>query len=388
MNNFQRMALRATAPNVSALIDAVEQQRAGSNPARKAQYDSLLSTLENSGMADKVDRLEEMLKTDAGFRGNLYKLALHNPAALERIAPQALQNPGNMKELVANAARPPRPASEAPATEARATPQAPRRATAPKVESQARERTAPAEVAAAPAANAATQQEAPPPVVTQTEQEQLLAGKIQKLQSIDGFQELRQRVEGNPRLKDMFDSMMNGGGDDPAASERTLDGILAQAEQNPKIFRDLIKTIDEKPGVVSSIAETMANDPKNGMMMIGMYSQFQQGLGKSLDGLFGPGVLDGLIQGLIGMIGQFFGKSGGLMSMGNNGGDLLRQFGSIVGNTPPVTTIDADSGVASDPARPGTQTPAQLAMQREAEMRRTGQTQQPGMNAPAPSGAG
>lgn len=199
---------------------------------------------------------------------------------------------------------------------------------------------------------------------------------------------MRQRVEGNPRLKDMFDSMMNGGGDDPAAAERTLDGILAQAEQNPNIFKDLVKTIDEKPGVVSSIAETMANDPKNGMMMIGMYSQFQQGFGKSLDGMFGPGVLDGLIQGLIGMIGQFFGKSGGLMSMGNNGGDLLRQFGSIVGNTPPVTTIDADSGVASDPARPGTQTPAQLAMQREAEMRRTGQTQQPGMNAPAPSGAG
>lgn len=393
MNAFERVALRATAPNVSALIDAVEKQREGANPARRAQYDSLLTTLENSGMASKVDRLEGMLKTDASFRGNLYRLALHNPAALERIAPQALQNPGNMKELVATAARPPRPVVAEAHTEAR--PAAPAHAASkpprPHVESQAGARPAPVEVAAATDAPT-TGEESAPPVVTQTAEEQSFGDKFKRLQGIEGYAGLVERIQANPRLQDMFGTMVNGGGDDPAAAEKMIDGILERAESNPKIFVELSRTIDEKPGVVSSIAENMANNPQAGLMALGMYSQFQQGGGLGqMERLFGPGALDGMIAGLMNMIGQFFGGSGGLMAMGNNGGDLLAQFGKIVGGLPETVKIDAMTGEAGSPARPGTETPVQLAQQREEQLRRDGQLQRPGMAAPAgpqPSGAG
>jgi hypothetical protein len=214
---------------------------------------------------------------------------------------------------------------------------------------------------------------------------------MERITQIDGYAELMQRINANPRLQDMFGAMMNGNGDDPAAADAALDGILAQAEKNPAIFRDLTKTIDEKPGVVSSIAENMANNPQAGLMALGMYSQFQQGGGLGqIERLFGPGALDGMISGLMNMIGQFFGGSGGLMAMGNNGGDLLAQFGKIVGGLPETTRIDPATGVAGDPARPGTETPVQLAQQREEQLRRDGQLQRPGVSAPAgpqPSGA-
>ncbi|MGZ9108305.1 MAG: hypothetical protein ACXW4B_05740 [Micavibrio sp.] len=391
-------------PNIDAFraqVERMQSQGSTSGPMR-AHYQALDReiTAQTSGMnllrnREAISAFERNLGSN-GFKRDLLSLA-DNPDVLRRILPQMIAQPDSMVQIVDRAAAAAAP-TQRPAQQQRpaaaAQTEAPRRPAAPAADAPAapprrvQSQASPVAAAAEPAAPAPAETTAPE--ATAAPAAGGVLGKMERLEQFDGYKELLGRIENNPRLNDMFGAMLTGGGGDPAAAEETLDGILSQAEQNPRIFRDLIQTIDEKPGMVSSIAESMANDPKNGMMMIGMYSQFHQGFGKTLEGFLGAGAMDGLIQGLMGMIGKLFGGSGGFMAMGNNGGDLLAQFGRITGATAPVTTIDAATGTASDPARPGTQTqtPVQLAQQREAELRRTGQTQQPpGMAAPAPSGA-
>lgn len=399
--------LETAAPNTIRLKDEIVRQAAGAEGPRQQQYRALSATLNDAtdwnslpGNIGAIRQLEANLAGDPNFRGAVRNLAINNPAALNRIIPQILQNPDSMKQVVNSTAASLRPAEAAPTRAPAASPEPVRVvAAAPTVRSQrdsaAPQRPAAGERPPAPvdvAASASASPSAPPASGAPTAAAPAgdILGKVEQLTGIDGYSELMARVEANPRLKDMFGAMLAGGGDDPAAAEATLDGILEQARQNPNIFRDLSRTIDEKPGMVSSIAESMANDPKNGMMMIGMYSQFHQGFGRTLEGFLGAGALDGLIQGLMGMIGKLFGGSGGFMAMGNNGGDLLAQFGRLTGSTAPVTTVDAATGATGEPTRPGTETPAQLAQQREERLRREGQLQQQpgGMSAPAPAGAG
>jgi hypothetical protein len=147
------------------------------------------------------------------------------------------------------------------------------------------------------------------------------------------------RIEQNDDLGAMFNSLMSGSEDDPQARSKALDDILMQTRKNPDMLTDLVKTIDEKPGVVSSIAGMAANDPKMAMTALGMYSQFNQGFGKMLDGLFGPGVLDKLLVSLMGSIAPMLSNSNALMLTSNNGGGLTQTAMRLLSGTPNEVNI-------------------------------------------------
>lgn len=342
---------KGIAPNATQLADEIEAE-ARKNPAQRAQLDSLKSALdrETSGMKlatnmGGIVKLDSLLGSDPAFKSNIRQLALNNPAALEKIIPQALANPSSMQQLVATtAAAQPGLKKTAPQAEAPA-------GAAPVIKSQVE----PAVVVAGgknPAPEAAAEKPAAAaPGKADTTQTQLQADLVE-LSKVPGFAELVDRAENNPQLKDMFSALTTGG--NPAEAQATVASILKRAGDTPEerlkstMFTDLVKTIDEKPGVVSSIASSFANDPKTGMMMVGMYSQFNQGFGKMLDGIFGQGALDGIFQGIMQYVGKMLGQSGGLMSMSNNGGGLLNQALGALGATPAqVNQIDPANGAVT-----------------------------------------
>lgn len=385
MDKLKGGALESMAPNTMALAREIEAQ-AAKNPAQAQALESLTASLKaQSGNIRGISTLEDLLGRDAKFKGEVRALALQNPAALEKILPQALSNPTNMQGLVAQTAAAslgPRPAA-APVQQA-AAPSAPAAARpgAPKVESTAANKPAPAAVAAAPnvvppmaaaAPAAATPNVAPESPVAAPTAMAALSGmtdlqKMAELTEVPGYNDLMNRIEKNPDLGAMFDSLMSGTDKDPAARSKALDDILLQTRKNPDMLTDLVKTIDEKPGVVSSIAGMAANDPKMAMTALGMYSQFNQGFGKMLDGLFGPGVLDKLLVSLMGSIAPMLSNSAAVMVTSNNGGSLTQKAMSILGGKPgEVNMVAPENGAVT------TLTGDQFEKQ-EAEKRRAAQT--------------
>ena len=314
---------------VASLKQTLDNQTSGANILRNA-----------SG----IRSFEALLQEDPQFKSDVRQLALQNPAAMERIVPQILRSPDDMKTLVANtlSANAPKPAAAAqqPAAQQPAAPSRPAAAAAPArpkptIESAGGAPSRPEPVAAAAATAGAAKPETPAasaaPAAPATGGNLLdeMADKMEQLAQIPGYNDLLDRVEGNPHLDDMFKTMLDPSKDVEGGS-KMLDEILERAGSTPEeraqstIFTDLVKTIDEKPGMVSSLASNFANDPKTGMMMIGMYSQFSQGFGKFIDDLFGPGFLDGMLGTLMDYVGKLLGQSGGLMNMSNNGGGLLK----------------------------------------------------------------
>lgn len=353
MDRIKDGALESMAPNTMALAREIDKQ-AENNPAQAQALESLTAALKaQSGNVRGISTLEKLLGNDAQFKSQVRALALQNPAALEKILPQALSNPDSMKTLVAQTAAahgPARTAAPSPVAAspvAAATPQAaPRVQSAaaparPEAPAAAAPRAAPVEVAVAPvaatpapsepaaAAAAPAQNGALPRLSEMTDLD-----KLAELSEVAGYNDLMDRIEKNPDLGAMFDSLMSGSEDDPAARTKALDDILHQTRKNPDMLSDLVKTIDEKPGVVSSIAGMAANDPKMAMTALGMYSQFNQGFGKMLDGLFGPGVLDKLLVSLMGTIAPMLSNSNALMLTSNNGGSLTRNVMNALGGNP------------------------------------------------------
>lgn len=334
-------------PNTMALAREINE-KAAQDPSKAQALESLTAAMKaQSGNLTGISALETLLGKDAAFKSDVRNLALQNPAALEKILPQALGNPDGMKALVAQTAAAnlgTKPATAAPTIQSAV---APKPATPIGVMAQtpaAAEPAAPA--AAAPAA----------PATTGMNDIQKLA----ELQKTPGYDDLMARIQKNDDLGAMFDSLMNGSKDDPQARSKAIDDILTQTRKNPDMLTDLVKTIDEKPGVVSSIAGMAANDPKMAMTALGMYSQFSQGFGKMLDGLFGPGVLDKLLVSLMGSVAPMLSNSSALMLTSNNGGSLTQKAMQILGGAPAeVNVVSPENGAVN------TQTGAQF--QQEAE---------------------
>ncbi len=352
------VSIASLAPNATNLAKEIEEQ-ARNNPAQRGQFDSLKQTLDQqtSGFnginnLSGINKFEKLLASDATFKEDVRRLALQNPAALEKIVPALLQNPNGMKQLITTTAAANPSARAAPEAAAPAAAKNPAPAAATANTNTAQRRAAPAEPAAvaAPAAQAApaaapaaaTAASAQPAAAAPDPDKDPLntfAQKMEQLKQIPGYEDLNQRIQGNPQLSGMFSSMMDPS-KDAAGADSVLDSVLNRAGKTPAeraestLLTDLVKTIDEKPGMVSSIASNFANDPKTGMMMIGMYSQFNQGFGKMLDGLMGPGALDGMLTSLMSVVGKFLGQSGGLMNMSNNGGGLLQQVMGGLGVNP------------------------------------------------------
>jgi hypothetical protein len=352
--NLMDSMMESVAPNTMALAREIDAQ-AANNPAQAQALASLTASMKaQSGNLRGIGALEELLGKDAQFKSEVRALALQNPAALEQILPQALGNPDNMKSLVAQTAAAnlgPKPAT-APAATAPAPQQAAARqpSAAPQVQSAvapaapAAPQVAPIGVMAAPPPAAPTANAAATgPSTALSEMNDLQ--KMAELQETPGYDDLMARIEQNDDLGAMFSSLMSGSEGDPQARSKALDDILIQTRKNPDMLTDLVKTIDEKPGVVSSIAGMAANDPKMAMTALGMYSQFNQGFGKMLDGLFGPGVLDKLLVGLMGSIAPMLSNSNALMLTSNNGGSLTQTAMRLLNGTPDeVTTVSPENG--------------------------------------------
>lgn len=360
------VGIASLAPNATRLAEEIERE-ARSNPAKRGQFDSLKQTLDRhtSGFGavtnmSGIAKFEGLLASDPAFKQDVRRLALQNPAALERIVPDLLKNPNGMKQLItttaaANAPRPTQAAAAQPAAAPAASrPQsaAPAQAAAAPARPAAKPAAEPAAAAAAAAPAAAAGSAAP---AAQAENPlDALAAKMAQLEQIPGYKDLEQRIQSNPQLTQMFDTLINPTKDASGAGNM-LDDILNRAGKTPEersqstLLTDLVKTMDEKPGMVSSIASNFANDPKTGMMMIGMYSQFNQGIGKTLDGFLSPGALDGMLMSMMGFIGKILGQSGGLMNMSNNGGGLLQQVMGGLGVNPnaQVSSVDPENGAVT-----------------------------------------
>lgn len=339
-------------PNTMALAREINE-KAAQDPSKAQALESLTAAMKaQSGNLTGISALETLLGKDAAFKSDVRNLALQNPAALEKILPQALGNPDGMKALVAQTAAAnlgTKPATAAPTIQSAV---APKPATAPQATPIGVMAQTPA--AAEPAAPAAAAPAAPATTGMNDIQ------KLAELQKTPGYDDLMARIQKNDDLGAMFDSLMNGSKDDPQARSKAIDDILTQTRKNPDMLTDLVKTIDEKPGVVSSIAGMAANDPKMAMTALGMYSQFSQGFGKMLDGLFGPGVLDKLLVSLMGSVAPMLSNSSALMLTSNNGGSLTQKAMQILGGAPAeVNVVSPENGAVN------TQTGAQF--QQEAE---------------------
>lgn len=348
--------MEAMVPNTMALAREINE-KAAQDPSKAQALESLTAAMKaQSGNLTGISALETLLGKDAAFKSDVRNLALQNPAALEKILPQALGNPDGMKALVAQTAAAnlaTKPATAAPTIQSAVSPKP---AQAPAAAPQATPIGVMAQTPAAaePAAPAAAAPAAPATTGMNDIQ------KLAELQKTPGYDDLMARIQKNDDLGAMFDSLMNGSKDDPQARSKAIDDILEQTRKNPDMLTDLVKTIDEKPGVVSSIAGMAANDPKMAMTALGMYSQFSQGFGKMLDGLFGPGVLDKLLVSLMGSVAPMLSNSSALMLTSNNGGSLTQKAMQILGGAPAeVNVVSPENGAVN------TQTGAQF--QQEAE---------------------
>lgn len=352
--NLMDSMMESVAPNTMALAREIDAQ-AASNPAQAKALESLTASMKaQSGNLRGIGALEELLDKDAQFKSEVRALALQNPAALEQILPQALGNPANMKSLVTQTAA--ANLGPKPATAQAAAAPAPQQAAArqPSAAPQVQSAVAPAAPAAPQVAPigvmAAATPAAPTPNAAAAGPSTALKDmndlqKMAELQETPGYNDLMARIEKNDDLGAMFSSLMSSSEDDPQARSKALDDILMQTRKNPDMLTDLVKTIDEKPGVVSSIAGMAANDPKMAMTALGMYSQFNQGFGKMLDGLFGPGVLDKLLVSLMGSIAPMLSNSNALMLTSNNGGGLTQTAMRLLNGAPnEVNIVSPENG--------------------------------------------
>lgn len=380
-------AVKAIAPKTYELGEAINQKAARLPQDKKAEFESLNRSIQKmTGLTELpknipgIKALENNLN-DPSFKANIEKIALNNPKALEQNLPKMMADPQNMKAFVSGeAAKIPAPAAPAAPAQSSAAPSNP--APAPKAETPSS--TSPADVAAtatngqaAPAVSAETTAPAAPaakaspkaapndssPVATAAavasntpssstpsapsqNQEAENLNKLERLTQVPGFNEFLAKVDSNPNLQQSFGALTGKGGD-PKDIGKTLDQAEAAAKNDPNFFNNLNKTIDKKPGMVSTIASSM------GMMGVGFYSTFSnsdnpflQILGTLMEKIAGIGQFAGF--------GQFFdffkaGVGSGMDKpqavMSNNGGNLSRQAQEEMKATPPVVvTVDEQTG--------------------------------------------
>lgn len=406
------MGISNLAPNATALAAEIDRE-SKNNPEMRGQFDSLKQTLDHhtSGMnmmmnMGGIAQFERLLKNDPAFKDNVRQLALQNPAALEQIVPAMLKKPGEMQQLVtatanANTPQQPQATATAPQTAAPAPSAAPQRS-APTIVSavapQAQPDPAPADAApAAEAPQAAASAPAAAAPAAEISPLDILAGKTAQLAEIPGYGDLMERVANNPQLTDMFAGMAPADGDATDAIA-VVDQILGRAGSTPEeraestLFTDLVKTIDEKPGMVSSIAANFSNDPKTGMMMVGMYSQFNQGFGKFLGDFIGADFMDGILNSLMTYIGKMIGQSSALMNMSNNNGSLLGGLMNTLGvnNATPVSAVSPENGEVTTQtaeayqANAAAATPEAAALRQQREMEEREQAQRLAQNGQNP----
>lgn len=268
-----------------------------------------------------IGKVNDQLKNNPQLSENITKLMKLDPPSFEKALPGIFKNPDSTVDLINNAlktAQKNAPAAPAPLTVAAAAAAA---TSLPKPNLQTPSK--PAVAAAAPPAArtpspepvAGTSGATPKPASGQT-----FADKMAALSGVEGFSDLKQRIDTNPHLQNMFKGLMSGSSSD-AERDAAIDGVLEQTKKDPKLLSNLVKTIDKKPGIVSSIASSFSGSPSAAMTTMGIYSSLSEGfLGPMIDKFFGPGAFDKLFSTMMNFAGGNFSTSKNFLVGATNSG--------------------------------------------------------------------
>ena len=279
---------RRLLPSVYEVGDEVKAMK-GKNPQLASQYDSLELALEQNLGSSPLTALslERNLRTDAVFRQQVKDLAIKDPAKLEKILPEALKSPDQMKRIVAEASK---GLSSAPQVEADPAGQAqetavPKKKPEPVAVAAAvpppprppREKGVVEKIvdAVTPTAQAATLPAARANEGTALDRMDGKATKpndqLLQLGAMSGFSEFADKVNKNTHLKEAIGRALADGGSEQ--SKEIIGTLYEQAQDDPQFFAKLNKTIDSTPpNLMSTFARQIADNPKTGMMMFGMYN--------------------------------------------------------------------------------------------------------------------
>lgn len=309
-------------------------------------------------------------------KANVEALLQRNPAGFESVLPQIFKDPAATSRLIgeqlaatsaapaakqaekpkidpvsvaaAPAAKPAEPAGprpEAPAASGGRAPAAP-------------EAKHPASPASAPAATAA---EAPAPATDgMTQFMEILGRQEQKTPGIiSDFSKFKTKMDANqvPAVSDAYRALLKSDGS-PEDQAKAMTALERQIQSNPKIFADINKTLDEKPGQAATLVSTIsgAGSAKGGFGALAAYSALsnsafgQSQFGKMLigliDGLFKPGGLGQMFSGFLGtMKGQFASSSATeQIVQSNNNGRQTQDLNAKAGVQPQTVRLQNQNG--------------------------------------------
>lgn len=308
-------------------------------------------------------------------RRDVEALLERDPKGFETVLPQIFQNPDAtgalLKDQLAKA-MPQRPAPPAVAPSPLAVAAAPAAPAAAKTPAPAAAVAGSRPSPLAPAPQPATPQQ-PAPVAAAQEPPKAAPGgggmrdfitflgeQEAKTPGITAdFAKFQSKMESNqvPAVSDAYRALLGGTGD-PKEQDQTLNALKKQIQSNPKIFADINKTLDEKPGQAATLVSTIsgAGSAKGGFGALAAYSALsnsafgQSQFGKMLigliDGLFKPGGLGQMFSGFLGtMKGQFASSSATeQIVQSNNNGRQTQDLNAKAGVQPQTVKLQGPNG--------------------------------------------
>lgn len=354
------------APELAAFMEK-SMHRAAGNPALEAIGDSFAAEIRKN--PKQMNGINAALKADPDLAGRLQAAMEKDPQSFERSIPQIVAQPQNLSQIVATleksspavAAKKPesQPATAPVAGVLGATAQAnnaaPKPAQPPAAPPAADQGLAQRAInAAIPSAQAAGTTRPPAAQTTNDDLDTIINAK--------GFREFEANLQSNkvPAVTEAARALIGNGNADPEASAAGMKAIADQLRKDPDFLIKINKTMDEKPGVLSGIANDITafgGGAKGVLAGVAGYSQFSQSafaqssfgqmIFQFLEKLFTGGGLSGLVNGILGKAGMDFRvgtESQNIHVLSNNGGMGARQALAVVGSTPADVTVQDQNG--------------------------------------------
>lgn len=369
--------LAKIAPNLAQIAEKMVVKK-GQNPALDSAGRKFTELADASGLA-MVEKGVTLARIDKQLdnpqtRRDVEALLERNPKGFETVLPQIFKNPEATGTLIKDQlakAPPQKPAPPALAPSPLAVAAAPAAPAAAKTP-------APAAPAAgsrpSPLAPAPQPAAPPPPAPVAAAQEPPKAapgGGMRDFMIFLGEQEaktpgitadfanFKSKMESNqvPAVSDAYRALLGGTGD-PKEQDQSLNALKKQIQSNPKIFADINKTLDEKPGQAATLVSTIsgAGSAKGGFGALAAYSALsnsafgQSQFGKMLigliDDLFKPGGLGQMFSGFLGtMKGQFASSSATeQIVQSNNNGRQTQDLNAKAGVQPQTVKLQNPNG--------------------------------------------
>lgn len=377
--------LAKIAPNLAQIAEKMVVKK-GQNPALDSAGRKFTELADASGLA-MVEKGVTLARIDKQLdnpqtRRDVEALLERNPKGFETVLPQIFKNPEATGTLIKDQlakAPPQRPAPPAVAPSPLAVAPSPLAVAAAPAAPAATKAPVPAAAPAAgtrpsPLAPAPQPAAVPPPAPVAAAQEAPKAapgGGMRDFMLFLGEQEAKtpgitadfakfqNKMESNqvPAVSEAYRALLKGTGD-PREQDQALNALKKQIQSNPKIFADINKTLDEKPGQAATLVSTIsgAGSAKGGFGALAAYSALsnsafgQSQFGKMLigliDDLFKPGGLGQMFSGFLGtMKGQFASSSATeQIVQSNNNGRQTQDLNAKAGVQPQTVKLQNPNG--------------------------------------------